>query len=114
MLVWKGWGILALIIPLVLSIGIGAGLDANYGKDFYINSTWAMPMVFAVSSFIVLIIGKEVNNKPGKILIDPENNKEVEIKTIHSMFWIPLQYWGLIILVISIWMYIANIGLIYR
>jgi len=114
MVVWKGWGILALIIPLLISLTVGSIIDAQYGEDFYKNSSWAMPLVLVLSSIVVFVVGYKINNKPGKIVIDPENNEQIELKTTHTMFWIPLQYWGIIILAISVWMYIANIGLIYK
>ena len=114
MIVWKGWGILALVIPLIISLSVGSSLDAYYGEGFYKNSAWAMPLVLGISSILVFIVGSKINSKPGKIVIDPENNERIELKTTHSMFWIPLQYWSLIILSIAIWMYIANIGLIYK
>ena len=114
MVVWKGWGILALIIPLLISLTVGSIIDAQYGEEFYKNSSWAMPLVLVLSSIVVFVVGYKINNKPGKIVIDPENNEQIELKTTHTMFWIPLQYWGIIILAISVWMYIANIGLIYK
>ncbi|MCW8919153.1 MAG: hypothetical protein OQL08_10110 [Gammaproteobacteria bacterium] len=114
MVVWKGWGILALIIPLVISLATGSTLGSYYGENFYKDSTWAMPLVLCVSSVIVFMVGYKINSKLGKIVIDPENNEQIELKTTHSMFWIPLQYWSLIILAMAIWMYVANIGLIYK
>ena len=114
MIIWKGWGILALVIPLLISLGVGAGVDYYYGEGFYEGSTWAMPLVLGFSAIIVFLVGWKINNRPGKIVIDPENNQEVELKTTHTIFWIPFQYWGIIILGISIWMYVANIGLIYK
>ncbi len=114
MVIWKGWGILAILIPLLISLGAGAGFDYFYGEGFYKNSTWAMPIVLLFSSIIVFLVGYKINNKPGKILIDPESNEKVELKTTHTMFWIPVQYWGVAIFCISIWMYVANIGLIYK
>lgn len=113
MIVWKGWGIMALIIPLLCSLAVGTALDAYHGENFYQSSVWAMPAVLAVSALFVYLFGARVNNKPGRLLIDPENNERVELKQIHSMFWIPLQYWSVIIVVISLWMYAANMGFIY-
>ncbi len=114
MIVWKGWGFLGLLIPLILSVSVGEAIDSNYGDHTYQNSEWAMPLVLGLSAVLVSWIGYKLNSKQGRILIDPENNERVELKTIHSMFWIPLQYWGIIIVAISIWMYIANLGLIYN
>lgn len=113
MVVWKGWGIMALMIPLAISLATGSTVDFFHGENFYRNSTWVMPLVLGISSVAVFLFGRKVNNKPGRIVIDQETNERIELKTTHSMFWIPLQYWGFIILAIAIWMYAANIGLIY-
>ncbi len=113
MIVWKGWGLLALLIPLGLSIGTGLCVDSYYGEKFYQNSTWMMPSIFIVSAVVVFWLGRKVNSQPARILIDPETNEEVKLKTIHSMFWIPLQYWSLILIGVAVWMYAANSKLIY-
>ena len=111
MIIWKGWGILALIIPLVFSWTANFVIDSMYGVGTYKNSTWAMPLIIGLTSFPVAIIGHKVNNEPGRILIDPSNNEKVEIKTVHSMFWIPLQYWAFVIIALCSWMYAVNVGL---
>ena len=113
MVVWKGWGILGLLIPFIFSLSVGSAVDALLGANMYKNSEWAMPLVLALSAVAVYFVGNTLNKKPGKIVIDPENNEKIELKKVHSMFWIPLQYWAVIIVAISIWMYMANIGLIY-
>ncbi len=114
MVVWKGWGILALIIPVIMSLSVGLTLDSYYGEHYFIRSDWAMPLVLGISSIAVFIVGYKINSKPGKIVVDPENNEKIELKTTHSMFWIPLQYWSLFILAIAILMYLSNIGLIHK
>ena len=114
MIVWKGWGIMALLIPLVCSLLVEAVVDYKYGIEFYKSNNWAMPLVFALSSTIVFSLGRTLNSRPGKVVIDIETNQQIELKKTHSMFWIPLQYWAVIIMALSIWMYIENIGLIYQ
>lgn len=114
MIIWKGWGILALIIPLICSWIANFVFDSTYGEGFYQNSTWAMPFIIALTSLPIGIIGYKLNNRTGRILIDPDNNKKVEIKTVNTMFWIPLQYWAFIILGICALMYAVNIGLILK
>jgi len=73
-----------------------------------------MPLTIGLSSIPIGLIGYSLNAKPGRILIDPESNERIEIKTIHSMFLIPLQYWSVVILFICFWMYASNTGLIYK
>jgi hypothetical protein len=114
MVIWKGWGIMALLIPLLCSLLAGTLFDSVYGENVYKNSDLAMPLVLAMSGVFVYIFGYQVNSRPGRILVDPENNEKIELKSTHSMFWIPLQYWSGIIIAVSVWMYVANIGLIYQ
>ncbi|MDD3598331.1 hypothetical protein [Sulfuricurvum sp.] len=110
MIIWKGWGILAVLILLVCSVLVELASDAMFGAGFYKSSAMAMPLAFVLSAGIVYIVGVKLNNRPGKILIDPENNQETELKTTHSMFWIPMQYWSFIFVALALWMYLSNIG----
>lgn len=114
MVIWKGWGILALVIPILCSLVTGTALDYFYVDNFYKNSESAMPLVLLLSAVLVLFVGNKLNNKPGRKLIDPESNELVELKETHTMFWVPLQYWSVIIIAVSAWMYLANIGFIYQ
>ncbi|MDC9729741.1 MAG: hypothetical protein PSN04_10530 [Methyloprofundus sp.] len=57
MIVWKGWGLLALIIPLLFSLLAGSAFGAAYGENFYKNSDWAMPMVLGLSSVLLYSVG---------------------------------------------------------
>jgi len=113
MLVWKGWGLMALGIPVICSLLTGFIVNYHFGEGFYKASSWPMPVAFLVSAIPVFILGYKLNNKPGRIVVDIETNEQIELKTIHSFFWIPMQYWGIIIVCISIWMYLSNIGMIY-
>ena len=110
MIIWKGWGLMALLIPLLSTLFVGMTVDSIYGVHFYRSNDWAMPLVLVLSSIIVFYLGCKLNNKPGKIVIDIETNEQMELKHTHSMFWIPLQYWGVITTAFSIWMYVSNIG----
>ncbi|MDA3908592.1 MAG: hypothetical protein PF437_05845 [Sulfurimonas sp.] len=110
MLIWKGWGILAFIIPLLFALLMEIVSDSVFGAGFYKSASWAMPLALLLSSPVVFVVGSKLNNKPGKILIDPENNQEIELKGVHSLFWIPLQYWSAVTAVLAIWMYASKIG----
>ena len=113
MLVWKGWGLLSLVIPLVCALSMEFAVDYNFGNGFYKTASWPLPLAFLISSIPVFIIGFKLNSKIGRILIDPENNEKIELKVIHSFFWIPMQYWSVIMVGVSVWMYLSNIGVLY-
>ena len=114
MLVWKGWGISAIIIPVTCAVLMELSVDASFGVGYYKAASWPMPLALLLSSIPVFILGHKLNKRPGRMLVDPETNERVELKTTHTVFWIPMQYWSLVIIGVSGWMYAANIGLIYQ
>ncbi|MDY0189930.1 MAG: hypothetical protein RBR22_04270 [Desulfuromonas sp.] len=114
MLIWKGWGILAIICPLICALLIEFCVDSLFGSGFYQAASWPLPLAFMLSAIPVLFFGQKLNKKPGRIVIDPENNEKLVLKETHSLFWVPLQYWSIALCGLSVWIYLANIGLIYQ
>ena len=112
MLVWKGWGFLALLIPLIASWTVGFSLNSFYGEGFYQQSAWAMPLTIGLTAIPVTLIGIKLSKKRARTLIDVDTLEKVEIKPEHSMFWIPLQYWGIIIISLCMWLFASNSGLL--
>lgn len=108
MIIWKGWGILAVIIAIVCSVLMQLACDAVFGAGYYRSSSWAMPLAFLLASGIIFFVGQKLNNKPGRVVIDKETNEEYILKSTHSLFWIPLQYWGAVTAALAVWMYVAS------
>ena len=60
--------------------------------------------------------GRKWNLKKGRILIDQETGDKIQTKERHSLFWIPIQYIGFIILLLGVLIAFnksTNDGLIY-
>lgn len=108
MIIWKSWGILAIVIAIVCSVAMQLLCDAVFGAGYYRSSRWAMPVALLLASGIIFFVGQKLNNKPGKVVIDKETNEEYILKSTHSLFWIPLQYWGAVTAVLAVWMYVAS------
>jgi hypothetical protein len=92
MIVWRGWGFLAFVIPLGLGILAEQGGKAVSGD----GAGWYFQSGFGAGLAIVWFLGRWLNNKPEKILIDPETGEQVVLRGGHSLFWIPMQYWAFI------------------
>ncbi len=104
MIIWKGLGILVFIITLVVAVIMQLVL----GTEYYQTESWPIPLAIALSAIIVGLLGLNLNNKPGRILLDAKTNEQIEVKKIHSLFWIPMQYWGIILLLISALLFFAR------
>jgi hypothetical protein len=49
---------------------------------------------------VVLFVGKRLNERPGRLLVDPETGEEVNLRpATSSLFFIPMQWWAPLIAV---------------
>ena len=90
MIIWQGFGFLAALIPFVLLVLLSLFDKSNtftYGNEF----------VLAISAIAVWFLGKKLNGAKGKVLIDPETKQEVLLKDKHTMFWKPMEWYGLVL-----------------
>ncbi len=95
---WTGWGILAALIPFAGLILV----EAILGKEFYQSHVWVQTLAILLGAAGVWYVGNRFNNKPGRVVVDKETGKELELKSRHSLFFIPMQYWSFIIAVLGI------------
>jgi uncharacterized integral membrane protein len=103
--IWKGWGVLALIIPIFFIFIVQFVTNFIFGQDFYQHSDWTLSLVLILSAVSAYFIGIKLNSKPPRVLIDKESGDEIEFKQTHSMFWIPLEYWGFIMFGLGVFVF---------
>ncbi|MCM3042624.1 hypothetical protein M3201_23490 [Paenibacillus motobuensis] len=92
MIIWKGFGILNIVIPGVLFFIVNTLLSSlGLGS---IDSRLPLAFVFIVSGVIIWYLGKAFNADSGKVLVDMETGERYQTGTGHSLFFIPMHYWG--------------------
>ncbi len=102
-LIWQGWGLLGLIIPVIVVFTGAFTVDFFMGNG-YSNSHWLIvPIMLVLSAIIIWFIGVKLNNSPAKKIVNSKTNQTFLIKKKHALFWIPLQYFSLIILGFAIY-----------
>ena len=57
-----------------------------------------------VAGIIVWFLGKKLNGAPEKVLIDQETGTAYKMGTRHSLFFIPMQFWGPILIAIGVFL----------
>lgn len=96
MIIWSGWGIL---IPLI--VAVVAGFSTIAGGDDHAASGLSIGLI--LSGVIVLFVGKRLNDRPGRTLVDPETGEQVVLRSAtSSLFFIPMQWWGPVIVAIGV------------
>lgn len=94
MVIWTGKGIAALLF-----VAIGYGITAsliNTGSNEDLEIAYSM----LIASPLTFFVGRYWNRP--RVILDPQTQQEVLFKPKHSVFWIPMQYWGIIFLIIGI------------
>lgn len=96
-IVWRGWGAMALPILagtatavfLILSVLTGAlGIQSKLVAGF------ALALAMLVAAAANWRIGKRLNGKPPRELIDAKTGQRVLLQSRHDLFWIKMEYWS--------------------
>ncbi|GLI04933.1 hypothetical protein YDYSG_09630 [Paenibacillus tyrfis] len=107
MIIWKGLGILNIVVLAIMFVIVNLLLSAlGLGS---MDSKLPLAFGFIVSGVIIWYMGKALNAKSGKVLVDVETGQHYKLGTSHSLFFIPMHYWGPVSLVIGFILIVASI-----
>ena len=70
--------------------------------SYYQAHGWPKLVAFFIAATMIWPLGIYLNRREGKVLIEKATGKEVLIKPNHSFFFIRLDYWGPILLVLGV------------
>nr|WP_320147009.1 hypothetical protein [uncultured Anaeromusa sp.] len=102
MLVWRGYGFVVPVKVLFVCFVSQYFLDAMFFKGYYRFSKWPVSVALFIAAVPIWLLGKKLNENAEQILFDPRTNQEVKIVNTHSLFWIRMEYWAPILVVIGI------------
>jgi hypothetical protein len=102
-IVWSGWGALTILIVGVVSIVVGVVFDLVFAALGY-------PKLIVFAGSIGLLagaaanwyVGKRLNSKPGRELVDPATGERVVLTRRHKLFWIQMEYWSIPVALLGI------------
>lgn len=89
MIVWSGRGFLSAVVLIVSIVILAYILPKEQGNYGIIISLF-------IAGIFSWFMGKKWNQKNTRTLVDKESGQEVTLKPNHSLFWIKMEYWGLI------------------
>ena len=103
LIIWRGAGaaviLFAILAALVTNIVTSSWFNQN---NYFQNHAWAQMVALWFAGAGCWFLGRYLNGKPGRVLVDKATGQEVTIKPDHSLFFIKLEYWAPILLVIGI------------
>ncbi|WP_017613005.1 hypothetical protein [Nocardiopsis salina] len=92
MIIWTGWGIL---VPLFLILGIG--ITGAVGEEVLPPeaSTYGFVVGALLSSLAIFLLGRKLN-KPEQGF-HPKTGEPVVYRNRHTFFFVPMQFWAVIV-----------------
>ena len=103
MIIWQGAGFIVAVVTVLSLVLTEFSVEALFKDEtYYQRHGWPKLMALLIAGFIVLLIGKYLNKKEGKVLIEKETGKEVVLKAAHSLFFINVEYWSYILFTLGV------------
>jgi hypothetical protein len=103
MIIWTGVGFIVAVVAFLMLVLAEFSVEAFFkDESYYQTHGWPKLFAFAVAGFIVLLLGKRLNKKAGKVVIEKETGKELVLNKKHSLFFIDIEYWGYILFALGL------------
>jgi hypothetical protein len=99
-IVWTGWGILVVAFA-------GAALVLGLVLDQAVGFRTGLAELLAAAG--VWFVGVRLNVGRDRTLVDPASGEQVVLRRRHTLFWIPMQYWAVLVAAGAVALFISAI-----
>ncbi len=103
LVVWRGFGWLVPVVIFAALILSQLSVDAVYGDGFYTANAWPKQAAFILAAIFVASLGIFLNHTKRKMLFDEETGEALGKAPSHTLFFIPIEYWAVIVLALLFW-----------
>ena len=93
---------LGVVIPFALALTGNVVFDAIMGKGYYSSHHWVAALLLLFSAGIIWFVGSKLKEGSAREVIDTKTQQVILLKKSHTLFWIPLQYFSLVIVVLAV------------
>jgi hypothetical protein len=101
MIIWSGLGFLVFVIAFACSLVMAVFTNALFGDGYYTSHSWPLAVAMAIAGALTWLLGKALNRRKGKVMIEKETGREVVLRPNHSLFFVKVHYWGPILIALG-------------
>lgn len=108
--IWRGAGGVMILIGIIACLVINIVTSKIYDESNYFQThLWPKLAALWVTGLCCFFLGRYLNSRPPRLLIDPATGQQVELKPIHDFMFIKLEYWGIILDVLGVVLLLFNL-----
>lgn len=115
MIIWRGWGWLALAIGVIVGISLDEASNAWFavqaGEHYRDTHSWLWLLDGAITALLCWLLGKWLEKREeakAQVVIDKETGQEIRLLGRNDLFWIPVKWWSLVWIAIAVLMIIPR------
>jgi hypothetical protein len=99
MIVWRGWGIVVVVLSGAALLLTQLAGDAILGAGFYTAHRWPRFVGLALAAGLVWLFSRILDARPGRVVIDQETGEQLTLRGGDHLFFVPLRFWPPLLLV---------------
>ena len=110
MIVWSGLGFLVAVVALACLFGTQMAVTAITGDPgFYKDHGWTRFLAFVIAAGIMWPMGRAINRKHAvseTVGLGPDGTEQRNVNYAgggHTFFFVPMEYWALLLIPVGIW-----------
>lgn len=107
MIIWRGYGWLIPVIVFLAFLCAQLGVERILGEGYYGENEWPKYAAIAVSTVLIAALGHRFNYVKRGVIIDEETG-ESRKSSSHTLFFIPIEFWAVIVLVGGSWFLVES------
>lgn len=105
-LVWRGWGVVVIAIGFVwatVAIAVAGLIHADEAASGAILGLSMVP-----AGITTWFVGRRMNRDAARVMVDPTTGERVVLRREHSLFFVPVEWWGPILAVLGIGLFLVE------
>jgi hypothetical protein len=97
MIIWSGLGFMPVVFYVASLFCFNTDSDRGLAYSFFLAGVASSAL------------GWYLRSRPARIVIDKKTGQEIALRRSHSLFFIPMVYWGLIFAAMGIYFLIRSV-----
>lgn len=111
MIIWRGYGVLALIVAAICNVAMEQATDGFYGipegfRHYREAHGWVWFVGMWASAVGCWFLGRWLEArelKSARVVTDKETGQDLHLIGRNDMFWIPVKWWSIIWALAGVW-----------